>query len=201
MDPMFGTFLFLFLIVFVINVIPAFMPASWIVLAVFAINWHLPVPWVVLVGVTASTLGRTVLYHISDRYIKYFLSKRQRKNMDELGEILNERRNIMMPLIVSFSLLPVPSNHIYIAAGMARFNLETLTASFFIGRLVNYIILVSGADLVAGNASDLVGQSVTSLPAIILQVMGIVILYLITMVSWRSLFRRNYRDWLKNPSK
>lgn len=177
------------------------MPPSWIILAVLAINWHLPVPPVVLVGVVASTLGRTVLYLISERYIKHFLSGRQRKNMDELGEILNERRHLLAPLILSFSVLPVPSNHLYIAAGMARFNLETLTASFVIGRLVNYSILVGGVNIIAGNVTDLVGQSVTSLPAILLEVSGIVILYLITMVSWRSLFHRNYHGWLRNTSK
>src|SRR5581483_8104378 len=123
------------------------MPPSWIVLAFFAVSYGLPVPAVVLTGVTASTLGRTALYFLARDYLRLMLPDRPRKNMAELGQIINHHKGVMLPLIASFSILPAPSNEIYIAAGLARFDLWVLTQSFFVGRLINYSFLVGGAQI------------------------------------------------------
>lgn len=189
MDPVLSTYLFLFILIIVINVIPAFMPASWMVLAFFTIAFHLNVPAVVLLGVTASTIGRTGLYFLANRYIARFLSAKQNANMTSLGEFLN-RRHILFWLVAAFSFLPLPSNHIYIAAGLARFNFRLLTASFIIGRTIDYALLVGGSNLAFAGVSELLTKSVTSPAALAIQLAGLVLLVLIIELDWRKILRR-----------
>lgn len=189
MDPVLSTYLYLFLLIIVINVVPAFMPASWMVLAFFAISFHLNVPAVVILGVTASTIGRTGLYFLSERYVARFLSAKQNTNMVNLGKIIEARAHGWFWLISSFWFLPLPSNHIYIAAGVSRFDFKKITAAFVIGRTFNYTLMVGGSSLVLAGFSDIIEKSVTSPLAIIIQIGGLVLLYLATIVDWQKFFR------------
>ena len=56
-----------------LNIIPAFMPPTWIVLAFFVTKYDLQIIPVVLIGATCATLGRILLAGISKRYIRKLL--------------------------------------------------------------------------------------------------------------------------------
>lgn len=188
-------YLYLFLIVFVINALPAFMPPSWLVLALFAVHFQLEITWVVLLGVVASTLGRTVLYSLARHFVQV-LSIKQRRNMEELGELLDRKRQAFLALLLSFSVLPLPSNNLYIAAGLAKFDKSTITTAFFLGRLLNYTFLVSASTLTASQIQFALGQSITSAPAVLLQFSGLILLYFATEISWKDFFHQAHKDFL-----
>lgn len=190
------TYLLLFAVVVAVNFIPLFMPATWMVLAFFALTYHLPFIPIVIIGVMASTIGRIGLYYLSRRYVAKFLAKDQIKNMNELGQILNNQHNILIPLILAFSILPVPSNQLFIAAGLAKFNLKTLAAAFVIGRLANYLFFVGSSELAAGGVEALVKSRFIGPAAVVAQVLGLVGLYLVTKISWKKVYGKFYKKGL-----
>jgi membrane protein YqaA with SNARE-associated domain len=192
MEPV-TLYLLLFVVVVLVNFIPLFMPATWMVLALFATIYHLPLVPTVLVGVTASTIGRTGLYFLSQRYVARFLSEDQIKNMNELGQILNGHQQVLIPLVLAFSILPIPSNHLYIAAGLASFDLKTLTAAFVIGRSANYLVLVGSSELAARGVETILKSRFVGPAAIAIQILGLAGLYLITKISWKKVYGRFYK--------
>jgi hypothetical protein len=54
-------YLILGVLVFGVNIVPAFMPPTWIILAFFYLRYHLNLLPTVIIGAAAATLGRVVL--------------------------------------------------------------------------------------------------------------------------------------------
>ncbi|MBV9279011.1 MAG: hypothetical protein JOZ41_02925, partial [Chloroflexi bacterium] len=78
-------------VVLVINVIPAFMPATCMVVSFFLIAYHPPF-WPLCIGcAVTATGGRCVLALLSKRWRRRLLSARQRQNVTALGDWLNAK--------------------------------------------------------------------------------------------------------------
>ena len=78
-------------VAFVINIIPAFMPSTWMVLAFFHIQFDLPIVPLTLGGALFSGLGRIVLARASGLYTRYV--RKRDKELDEIKTYLDRRRN------------------------------------------------------------------------------------------------------------
>jgi membrane protein YqaA with SNARE-associated domain len=130
----------------VINVIPYFMPPTWAVVAFFLIAFSLPV-WPLAIGCAlASTAGRCALYYLSARWGRRLLPAKRRQNVDVLGRWLNARpswRGVVDVLL--YSLGPIPSNDLFIAAGLSGAKLWPVALGFLPGRLVSYPALALAA--------------------------------------------------------
>jgi membrane protein YqaA with SNARE-associated domain len=143
---------------FVINLIPYFMPPTWTVVTFFLIAFQLPV-WPLSIGCAlASTGGRCGLYYMSARWGKRFLSEQHKANVSALGRWLNARpgwRGVLAVLV--YSLGPIPSNQLFIAAGLSGARLWPVALGFLPGRLVSYPTLA----LAAKGADDHFGGILT----------------------------------------
>jgi membrane protein YqaA with SNARE-associated domain len=126
-------------VVFAMNVIPAFMPPTWIVVSFFLIAYHLPF-WLLCLGAALSaTSGRCVLAYLSRRWGRQLLSGEQRQNVSALGDWLSRKSGWSQALaVLIYCLGPIPSNQMFIAAGLANARLGPVAAGFFAGRLVSY---------------------------------------------------------------
>src|SRR5207237_594758 len=107
---------------FAINLVPAFMPSTWMVMAFFYIKFGLPLLILTIGGAIASALGRILLAKASTLFKRRFMRSRE-SDLDELGEFLNERRTYVGPAVFAYSLTPLPTNNLFIAAGMAEVNM------------------------------------------------------------------------------
>jgi hypothetical protein len=126
-------------VVFAINVVPSFMPPTWTVVAFFLIAYHLPF-WPLCVGCAlAATGGRCVLTLISKRWGQKLLSAKQQQNVAALGDWLNQKSGWKQALaVLVFASGPIPSNQMFISAGLAKVRLGPIAAGFLAGRLVSY---------------------------------------------------------------
>lgn len=183
-------YLFFALVIFLVNFIPAFMPATWMVLVFIYLKYNVPLIPLVLLGVIFSTLGRIALYRISDSHFRRFLPKVSRENMATLGKYLNSRKHLTLPFILFFTFLPLPSNVVFIGAGFAKFDIKILASGFFVGRLLNYSFLVGSSGLVASEISKLVPEKYFNFWTIILQIVGFLLLFAVTKVDWSKVLRK-----------
>ena len=110
----------LFCVVFVLNVVPAFAPPTWIALSfVGLIIPSVNVLAVAVVGAAAATLGRIALAKLSGRVVRHrFLSEPTRLNIDAIKQGIEGRKALTCTAFMVFALSPLPSNYLFIAYGL-----------------------------------------------------------------------------------
>lgn len=172
-------------VVFAINLVPYFMPPTWVVISFFLIAYHLPF-WPLCIGCAfAATAGRYGLALMSQRWGRRLLTAQQRANVAALGQWLNERAGWRAALAVMLcSLGPIPSNQLFIAAGLSAARLKPIAAGFLAGRLVSYPVLAFTAKGVTGRFGDLFTKGWQDPKAIALELLSIVGIVLFARIDW-----------------
>ncbi|MGI8702657.1 MAG: hypothetical protein ACR2JU_15910 [Nocardioidaceae bacterium] len=178
-------------VVFGVNLLPAFGPPTWAVLVFFRLNSHLDAVPLVLLGAVAAASGRLLLA-VAFSHLRGHISARQTANLAAAGKVLTRDRKRSVAGLALFALSPVPSAQLFEAAGLIKVALLPLTAAFFAGRLVSYTVYVAGASAAADtSAGQLVTSSFTSVWGIAIQVLLLLALAGLTRVDWVSLHDRH----------
>lgn len=134
----------LFSVVFVLNIVPAFAPPTWMALSWVGFNHPLVNPFVVaLIGAIAATSGRLVLAKLSRVIIRQrFMSYAMRGNIDFIKGKLDRHRSLTFGAFLLYAFSPFPSNYLFIAYGLTSLPLWLITIPFFMGRWVSYSFFV-----------------------------------------------------------
>ncbi len=188
-DP---TYLFLAVLIFGMNVIPAFMPPTWVILAFFYIRLHLSLMPVVVIGATAATAGRIILSLIARNHFRQFLSKKTKENYDTIGKVFHAHRHISLPLLFMYAFFPLPSNQVYIIAGLANIDIRIIAASFFVGRLLSYTFWVTTAHHIGRRLVDIFSRYL-NVSALALELAGFAVILLVGRIPWRRILRSHLR--------
>ena len=177
----------LFLVVLGVNLLPAFGPPTWTIIALYGLNGHLPVPAIVAVGACAASLGRFFLALAFKAFGKY-LPARWTRNLESSRKALERRRRGAIAAITLFSVSPLPSAQLFEGAGLAGLRVRqlfALTGAFFVGRAISYTLYALAAK---GVVQTTVGQefkrSLTSPLSIALEFLMIGLLVLLAHFDW-----------------
>lgn len=173
----------------VLNAVPSFMPPTWTLLAYFHLYHGLPVVPLAIVGALGATTGRAILAIASRAVGERWLPADWRANIEGLVETLQSRPTLALPSLALFALGPVPSNHLFIAAGLARAPLPPMLLVFGVARAISYVLWVSAADVADQSLHDLLGPRVGGWAVIAVQVAGFVLILLAMRVDWRRLLQ------------
>jgi uncharacterized membrane protein YdjX (TVP38/TMEM64 family) len=190
----------LFGLIFGLNVIPAFAPPTWMVLAFVGFEFPETNPLVLaLVAAVAATLGRLTLAKLSHWLLREkLLSETHRTNIDVIKERLEKRTALTFSLFLLYAFSPLPSNFLFIAYGLTGLPLWRVTLPFFIGRAVSYTFFIVGG-AAAGrrlNVDSLESALYASGWFIASQILLIGALYVFTRVDWKALFDQHELVWL-----
>lgn len=182
-----GGYLIFFLIVLGINLLPAFGPPTWTVIALYGLNSRLPIPAIVIVGAVAAALGRFLLALASRKFSK-FLPQRWKRNFAVARAALELKRRHTIAAVGLFSLSPLPSAQLFEAAGFAGLStvrLLGLTSAFFVGRTISYAFYALTAKGVSGSTLGREFEhSLTSPIGIAIQLLMIGLLILLAHFDW-----------------
>jgi hypothetical protein len=189
----------LFLIVFGLNVIPAFAPPTWMVFSYIGFRYvAVNVVLLALVGATAATLGRIVLAKMARIVVRQrFMSDATRENIDAIREHLEPRRKLTFGIFLFFAFTPLPSNTLFIAYGLTAMKLRLIAVPFFIGRSVSYSFWGFTASALARRITleSTDALSYLSLYFVASQILLLSLVYVFTRVDWRMLFREKKFRW------
>jgi membrane protein YqaA with SNARE-associated domain len=195
MDPPTSTALGLalaYLVVFLVNLAPALMPPTWSILAFFLIGYHLPLVPLAVGGALAASAGRLGLALASRRWGRRLLSPERRDHLGVLGAWLEERARWAAPLaVLIYSFGPIPSNQLFISAGLTGMRLERIVAAFLVGRLISYTFWVSTAHLAAQRFEDLFAGHLRSGGALALELLSLGLLVVVARLDWRRVLDRS----------
>jgi hypothetical protein len=148
-------------VVFAVNLLPAFGPPTWLVLAY-----------------STRRLGRR-------------LPEGRRAELEVLGETLASHQAGLWASIAFFALSPLPSAQMFEAAGLTpTVRLLPVTAAFFLGRLVSYSIYVGAASAAQAQIRSLLSQGLGSPFAIALQVVSVGLVVGMIFTPWSRVLAR-----------
>jgi len=127
---------------FIVNVIPAFAPPTWIVLGLYKINYpELNYIALAFSGVIGSVSGRSVLYLYS-KYFSKILPQNRLENISYMGNFIKNRKMGLFFSTFIYSLNPLPSNFLFISSGISGVRILPIISGFAVGRGISYLSLM-----------------------------------------------------------
>jgi hypothetical protein len=195
----------LFLLVYALNVIPAFAPPTWMVFSLIGFRYPAHEGMLLaLVGACAATLGRISLAKLAYVIVRgRFLSESTRANIEAIREKLEKRRKLTFGVFLFYALTPLPSNYLFIAYGLTGMGLSLIAVPFFLGRVVSYRLWAFTASTVARKLSL---ESTEAMPYlggyfVVSQILLLFLVYAFTKIDWRVLFKEKKLRWIATGSK
>ena len=190
----------LFLLIFALNVIPAFAPPTWMVFSYLGFRNHgANVALLALIGALAATLGRLTLAKLSRVIIRQkLLNERTKQNIDAIREGLQGRRKLTFGIFLFYAFSPLPSNYVFLAYGLTTLELKLIAIPFFLGRAVSYSFWGLTSSAIARRFFPTNGGtwSYMTIYFIATQILLLYVVYLFTRVDWRALFVEKRFKWL-----
>ena len=193
----------LFIVVFVLNLLPAFAPPTWTTMSFIGLAIpNIDVLLLALVAATAATCGRVLLAKLSRVVVRQrFMTEQARRNVDAIKIGIENRRATTLGTFLGYSLSPLPSNYLFIAYGLTSLPLAFLAVPFFIGRLVSYAFWTRTASTVGDWLDwDLIESAPYFVAYFLLsQLLLIPVIYSFTKLDWHALFAEKRLKWLDRP--
>jgi hypothetical protein len=184
---------------FLINLVPAFMPSTWMVLAFFYIRYDLPLLPLTIGGAIVSGFGRLLLAKGSAWFSRQFMAGR-RADFVLLGEYLDRNRHIAGPATFAYTLTPLPTNNLFLAAGMLGVNMGWVLAGFWAGRILADTFWVWTTERVFSGIGDVFEGAFSTPWAIALQSLSITTVALLYILPWSKWLRRFVHNHRRSPA-
>jgi hypothetical protein len=191
-------FLVIFLVVFGLNVMPAFAPPTWSVLSFIAIRFNSNIVLLAVVGAVAATLGRLALARLSTVIVRQkVLSDDTRKNIDAVKERLESKKKLTFSILLFYAFSPFPSNHLFIAYGLTALKLKLIAIPFLLGRVVSYALWAFTASSVAQllDYESVTSKSFFGYYFVASQLFGLLTIYAFTRIDWQRVFTEKRLRW------
>jgi membrane protein YqaA with SNARE-associated domain len=188
----------LFVLVFLLNVLPAFAPPTWMLLSFFGLRFpDASAWWVALVAASAATGGRTVLAYFAQRISgSRWFPEAMRANLGSVAKAIKRRRTTSSIAILLFAFSPLPSNALFLAYGLSRAPLPLLALPFFAGRFVSYVFAFTGGALVADKFDVEISGRASVLYFVASQLASIVLVYVFAKMDWRRSWYHRRLHWV-----
>jgi len=182
----------LFIGIFLLNLIPAFAPPTWMVFSYLGFkDPSLNVVFLAVVGASAATLGRLTLAKMAYVVIRQrFLSDATKQNIDSIRDGLKGKRELTFSLFLFYAFSPLPSNYLFIAYGLTTMKFRLIAIPFLLGRTVSYALWGLTSSTVSRHITTETAQALPylSLYFIVSQLVLLYLVYLFTRVDWHLLF-------------
>ena len=199
--PGFTELLIYVVIIFTLNVIPAFAPPTWMVLSWIGFEHPQYNPFgMALFAAAAATAGRVVLAKFSRTIIgQRFMSEASRANIEVIKEAIEGHRALTAGTFLFFAFSPFASNFLFIAYGLTSSPLRLVVIPFFLGRFISYSFFVYAASEVsqrlALNGSE--AKNYFGIYFVASQFLFIGVLYLFTRIDWKYAVENKRLRWLR----
>ena len=195
----------LFGVVFLLNLIPAFAPPTWMVFSFLGFRFSGEIGWAfALVGALAATLGRALLARMSRVLIRNrLLSERARANVDAIRSRLEGRPTLTFGMFLFYAFTPLPSNYLFIAYGLTTLRLALIAVPFFLGRFASYSFWIAGGAAAARRLDVEESETLSYLGVYFIasQLALLALVYVFTRIDWRVLLYEGRLRWLARPAE
>jgi membrane protein DedA with SNARE-associated domain len=192
-------YLLVFIGAFLFDVVPFPFPPAFTIMIFLQIMFDLNIWWVIVIGVAGSISGRYIL----TLYIPFLAGKifKRTKNEDVefLGKKMKEKGWRSQMVIITYSLLPLPTTPLFLAGGMAKLKPLYIIPAFFIGKFISDAVTVHLGKYASEHTKSILEQA-SSWKSITSLVAGLLLICALLFIDWRSLiqkkkFQMKFKIW------
>jgi len=181
-------YLLVFVAALLVDVSPLPLPPAFTVMVLLQAVFDLQIGLVIVVGVAGSILGRYVLTLYIPRLSGKYLKRAKNEDAEFLGKKLEKKGWKSHVLVLVYSLLPLPTTPLFLAAGMAKLEPWRILPGFIVGKLISDTIAVLTGKYAAENTQGLL-RGMVSWKSIAGFVVGLLLVFVFVFVDWRTLIQ------------
>ena len=183
-------YILVFLGALLFDLVPFPFPPAFTIMMFLQIVFELDAWTVIIVGVAGSVLGRYILLLyaplIADKYLK--VSKNQ--DIQFLGDKMKENKWKGQMVILAYSLLPLPTTPLFLAAGISKLRALYIIPLFIIGKFTSDSIAIHLGQYAAENTQSII-DNIFSIKSIVSLLLSIILLFCLFFIDWRTLIQKN----------
>ncbi len=173
-----------------VDVVALPLPPAFTVMIFFQIKYDLNIWYVIVIGVIGSIIGRYLLTLYIPKLAKNIFKPSKNEDVQYLGNRMKEKGWKSQLSIIAYSLLPLPTTPLFIAAGMAKMKPIHIIPAFFVGKFTSDTIAVLMGEYAAKNAPEILSgtigwESITGL------IVGLLLISALLFIDWRTLLQQN----------
>jgi membrane protein DedA with SNARE-associated domain len=189
------TYPFVFLIIFVLSVIPILTPPTWIVVvSAYSLNDQLNPLLLSIIGATAAIAGRLLLLQLST-FGRKTINDQRKSSLEKLRKYLEKTRYGYFIGTLLFALLPLPSNMLFISYGLINAKSISIIVGFWLGRFLVYIIMIYVSYYFFNSFKEMLNSDIHTL--IIMNIVGILMTLFMLLIDWNILFSEHKLSFIK----
>ena len=189
------TYLFVFLVIFVLSMIPILTPPTWmVVVSAYSLNDQLNPYLLAAIGATAAIAGRLILLEISTLGRKA-INDHRKNSLESLKKYLKKTRYGYLFGTLLFALAPLPSNMLFISYGLMNVKSMSIIIGFWIGRFVTYILMITLSKYFVDYFDRILNSDIQSV--IIIDIIGVIMTLFVLFIDWNILFAERRLVFIK----
>ena len=192
-------YLLVFLGALLFDIVPfPFLPAFTIMMFLQLI-YDLDVWWVIIIGVLGSVMGRYILLLYAPLISNKYLNPSKNRDIQFLGEKMNENKWKGQLFILAYSLLPLPTTPLFLGAGISKLKPRYIIPAFIIGKFTSDTVALLFGKYASENIESIIDntfswQSIASL------ILSVILLFCLFFIDWRTLIQKkklvfNFKIW------
>ena len=176
------------------DIVPFPFPPAFTIMIVLQIIFHLNVWMAIIVGVAGSVLGRYILILYTPLITKKYITQSKNEDIQFLGSKMKENKWKGQLIVLAYSLLPLPTTPLFLAAGMSKLNAKYIIPAFIIGKFTSDTIALHAGKYASENALDIV-QNLLSWKSIASVFICLLLIFCVFFIDWRSLIQKKKLVW------
>ena len=164
-------------------------PPAFTIMMFLQIIFELNVWLVIVIGVAGSVLGRYTLLLYAPFIANRYLNLSKNKDIQFLGEKMEENKWKGQMIVLAYSLLPLPTTPLFLGAGISKIKARYIIPAFLIGKFTSDTIALHLGKYAAENTGSII-ENLFSWKSIASLVLGLLMLFALFFVDWRTLIQQ-----------
>lgn len=185
---MWWQYLLVFICAMAVDIVPFPLPPAFTIMILFQLVFKLNIWWVIIIGVSGSIAGRYILTLYIPKIASKIFKPSKNEDVQYLGAKLKQKGWKGQLTILVYSLLPLPTTPLFIAGGMAKMKPYYILPAFIVGKFISDTIAVVTGRYAAENTEDLL-HGMVNWKSIVGFVLGLLLIFALLFVDWRSLIQ------------
>ncbi len=187
---MWWQYVLVFLGALLFDITPFPFAPAFTIMVFLQIVFKLNVWWVIVVGVAGSVLGRYILLLYAPLLSRKYLKDSKNEDIQYLGAKMNENKWKGVLVVLAYSLLPLPTTPLFLGAGISKIKPIYIIPAFLIGKFTSDSIALHLGKYASEN-TQIILNNLFSWQSIASFSLGLVMLFGLLFINWRTLIQTN----------
>ena len=191
---MWWQYLLVFVGALLFDIGPFPFPPAFTIMIFLQIIFRLNIWLAIITGVIGSVLGRYILILYTPLIANKYINKSKNEDIQFLGTKMKENKWKGQIIVLAYSLLPLPTTPLFLAAGMSKLNAKYIIPTFLVGKFTSDALALHAGKYASENAHNIMQNSL-SWKSIAGFSFCLLIISCILFVDWRSLIQKKKLVW------